>query len=115
MTVQSSGPRGRPVSASRSALRSPPTAFSSRTISFGAGAVRAQLLEALERRPRLLLQRDRLGLEHLLRELARLDRDRARRAEPGRAPAGRPTRSASSSSDMAAIASIASRRIRGRS
>ena len=51
-TAQSSGPRSRPVSARRSAFRSPPTAFSSRTMSLPSSPLVASSREALQRRRR---------------------------------------------------------------
>ena len=54
-------------------MRSPPTAFSSRTSSRPVDPARAELREALEGRPRRLRDLDRPGSEDRLRELARLD------------------------------------------
>ena len=112
-TVQSSGPRSRPVSASRerAQVAADRLQLADRLARLAAG----QLLEALDRRARVLGQRHRLGLEDLARELAGLVQvagaaQRRRELEPARRRArSAPRRRAPP------IASVASRRIRGRS
>ena len=70
MTAASSGPRSCPVSASRSAFRSPPTAFSSRRIARGSRSRLDELPEARERLGRVDVSVR--GLEHELGVRARL-------------------------------------------
>ena len=105
----------RPVSASRSAFRSPPTAFSSRTISlpsspFARAAPRTARASAAP--PRAA----RTGCGSRIASAIARASFRSRAPRSARASStGAPTRPASSSSESAAIASIASRRSRGRS
>ena len=102
-TAQSSGPLSRPVSARRSARRSPPTAFSSRTIAFAASlpsspfrAARAARGSARASRARRAARRS-AGRGSCAR--ARAPRSgRARRAAPARPRRERRPRAASSSS-----------------
>ena len=97
MTAASSGPRSRPVSARRSAFRSPPTAFSSRTTRPSArGLASTQLAEARERLGRVDL--DARPARARASAYSRAStRSRAPRST-GATETGTPTRAASSSS-----------------
>ncbi len=91
ITVHSSGPRSAPVSARRRAFRSPPTAFSSRTMSRRrpARAPLGELAEALERLGRVLLRQRRGGGSRIAAAYSRASsRSRAPRSA-GRAAAAR--------------------------
>ena len=115
-TVQSSGPRSAPVEREpEDVFRLPPTALSSRTSSRAPASSRRRRLRArssdepLERRPRLVAERDAARARGSAARSRAPRPASARREARGRGRAGPPPTAASSSSDIAAIASIASR------
>src|SRR5581483_10081037 len=112
ITAASSGPRSRPVRASRTAFRSPPTAFSSRTMA------RASSPPSTSSRNRASVSGESASTttgSSTCRAYSRASfRSRAPR-RTGATETGTPTRAASSSSASEPRASVESRRRRARS